>query len=151
MAKTTNFYGTSEGVTKSWDTRGRVDRSPKPAHWWTHSPTKNSVRVVRSTSESGPRTRRGKKFHEKTSTHKAAIAVATGAALGLGGIAAYKHGKLKALEKQVHVPGHTVHVVNKKDQKPFYHASKHTPWPSPNAVKPSRKAVKKPQSKRAKG
>ena len=149
-AKRTEFYGTSEGVTKSWDTRGRADRSPKPAHWWTHSPTKNSVRVVRSTSESGPRTRRGKKFHEKTSTHKAAIAVASGAALGLGGLALHKHLKFRKLDKMVHVPGHTVNVVNRKGQPPVYVSQKHAqPTPS-KAVKPERKAVKKPQTKRSK-
>jgi hypothetical protein len=146
------FYGTSDGVTKSWDTRGRSkDKAANGAHWWTHSPTKNSVRVVRSTSESGPRTRRGKKFHEKTSTHKAAIAVASGAALGLGGIAAYKHGKLKALEKQVHIPGHTVNVVNRKGQPPVYVSQKHSkPAVSPTVVKAKTRTTK-PGRKSPKG
>jgi hypothetical protein len=124
-SKRTEFYGTSDGVTKSWDTRGRRDATPKAAHWWTHSPTKNSVRVVRSTSESGPRTRRGKKFHEKTSTHKAAIAIATGAAVGLGGLAAYKHGQVKGLRKEL------VGVQQKYNQ-----AVTH---PSKTATKPTKK------------
>jgi hypothetical protein len=122
--KITEFYGTSEGVTKSWDTRGRRQEAPRTAHWWTHSPTRNSVRVVRSPSEQGPRTRRGKKFHEKTSTHKAAIAIAGTAAAGLGALAINRHLKLRALRKEVYRPGHTVVITNRKGEKPETRAHK---------------------------
>lgn len=108
--KKTEFYGTSAGVTASWDTRGRREDTARRAHWWTHSPTKNSVRVVRSHSEKGPRTRRPKKFHEKTKTHKAALIGTSVAAAGLGALAVVKHRKLKALEGAVHRPGRIIAV-----------------------------------------
>lgn len=97
----TEFYGTSAGVTASWDTRGRSQDKPKTAHWWTHSPTKNSVRVVRSHSEQGPRTRRGKKFHEKTKFKDTAIKVLAGTTAAAGTIALLKHRKVGKLTKQV--------------------------------------------------
>ena len=75
------FYGTSAGVAKAWDSRGRNES--KKHVWWTHSPTKNSVRVVKSSAELGPRNRRKKKGYEKTSFHKKAI-VAAGLAASPG-------------------------------------------------------------------
>lgn len=142
------FYGTSAGVTSSWDTRGRTrDKAANGAHWWTHSPTRNSVRVVRSQSESGPRTRRSKKFHEKTSTHKAAIAIASGAAAGLGVLAANRHLKFRKLDKLVHKSGHTVSVINRKGQSPLYSQQKHAkPGVQTSSTVPRKES--KPASKR---
>jgi len=99
------FYGTSEGQRKGWDTRGRASAKTT---WWTHSPSKNSVRVVRSDAEKGPRVRRGKKWTEKTSTHKKALAAASVAALGLGGLAVNRHLRVRALTKEKAALGKTV-------------------------------------------
>lgn len=141
----TEFYGTSAGVTASWDTRGRSQDKPKTAHWWTHSPTKNSVRVVRSHSEEGPRTRRGKKFHERTSTHKAAIAATSVAAAGLGALAINRHLKFKTLDKAVHRPGRVVAVSTPraKGRQPHYRDVTPKRPRQQESPTPSRQGVKK--------
>lgn len=99
--RTIDFYGTSDGVSKSWDTRGRSTPAIRTPHWWTHSPTRNSVRVVHSTSESGPRTRRPKKLHEKSSFKNTVIKVLAGTAAIAGGVAVAKHGQVRKLRKEV--------------------------------------------------
>lgn len=127
----TEFYGTSEGVTRAWDTRGRSQDKPKTAHWWTHSPTKNSVRVVRSHSEEGPRSRRGKKFHEKTKFKDTAIKVLAGTTAAAGTIALLKHRKVGKLTKQIEAlrPKASAH-------KPFVASTA-----QPTVYKKSRKSV----------
>jgi hypothetical protein len=161
----TQFYGTSAGVSAAWDTRGR--NADRKTTWWTHSPSRNSVRVVRSASESGPRQRRGKKPYERAGFQRKALAAAGIAALGLGVLAFHGHIKLRNMRKGVAQSNNAPVVMYKgkildkaepgkllvvKHSGGEYHVSKHEapavkpepePVPAPPLVKKTASKVSK--------